>query len=76
MSISIRAGLVGLVAAATLVACGKKPEQALVEDAVARSGAKTARVIPHDGMVTMDYRGDRLNLQLDEAGTIIAATCG
>jgi putrescine transport system substrate-binding protein len=27
MSISIRAGLVGLVAAATLVACGKKPEQ-------------------------------------------------
>ena len=28
MSISIRAGLVGLVAVATLVACGKKPEQA------------------------------------------------
>ena len=28
MSITIRAGLVGLLAATTLVACGKKPEQA------------------------------------------------
>lgn len=55
---------------------GKKPEQALVDDAVRRSGAKAVRVIPHDGMVTMDYRGDRLNLQLDEAGRIVAATCG
>ena len=55
---------------------GKPPEQARVDDAVRRSGAKTVRVIPHDGMVTMDYRGDRLNLQLDEAGRIVAATCG
>lgn len=55
---------------------GKKPEQPVVDDAVSRSGAKTVRVIPHDGMVTMDYRGDRLNLQLDESGTITAATCG
>ena len=55
---------------------GKTPEQARVDDAVRRSGAKTVRVIPHDGMVTMDYRGDRLNLQLDEAGRIVAATCG
>ena len=55
---------------------GKKPEQALVDDAVRRSGAKAVRVIPHDGMVTMDYRGDRLNLQLDASGTIVTATCG
>jgi len=55
---------------------GKKPEQALVDDAVRRSGAKAVRVIPHDGMVTMDYRGDRLNLQLDEAGRIVSARCG
>jgi len=34
MSISIRAGLVGLIAAATLVACGKKPEPAASTDAV------------------------------------------
>jgi len=33
MSISIRAGLVGLIAAATLVACGKKPEPAASTDA-------------------------------------------
>lgn len=55
---------------------GKKPDQAVVEDAVRRSGAKAVRVIPHDGMMTMDYRGDRLNLQLDPAGKILTATCG
>jgi putrescine transport system substrate-binding protein len=33
MSMSIRAGLVGLLAASTLVACGKKPEQAASTEA-------------------------------------------
>lgn len=55
---------------------GKMPDESLVRDAVARSGAKTVRVIPHDGMVTMDYRGDRLNIQLDESGKITAVNCG
>ena len=55
---------------------GKMSDEALANDAMRRSGAKTVRVIPHDGMVTLEYRGDRLNLQLDEAGKIVAATCG
>jgi putrescine transport system substrate-binding protein len=42
MSISIRAGLVGLVAAATLVACGKKPEQAVATDAAPAPAAPAA----------------------------------
>jgi len=42
MSISIRAGLVGLVAAATLVACGKKPEQAVSTDAAQAPAAPAA----------------------------------
>jgi len=42
MSISIRAGLVGLVAAATLVACGKKPEQAASTDAAQAPAAPAA----------------------------------
>lgn len=55
---------------------GKKADEATVKAAVAASGAKAARVIKPDTMVTMDYRGDRLNIRLDDAGNIIAVTCG
>ncbi len=55
---------------------GQKAEEANVKAAVAASGAKTARVIKPDTMVTMDYRGDRLNIRVDDAGKIIAVTCG
>lgn len=55
---------------------GKKADEATVKAAVAASGAKAARVIKPDTMVTMDYRGDRLNIRLDDAGDIIAVTCG
>jgi hypothetical protein len=55
---------------------GRNANEAVVKEAVRASGAKTVRVIPHDGMVTMDYRGDRLNIQLDPQGKIVAITCG
>lgn len=55
---------------------GRSASEAVVKQAVAASGAKSVRVIPHDGMVTMDYRGDRLNIQLDQQGNIVAITCG
>ena len=55
---------------------GKKADEATVKAAVAASGAKAARVIKPDMMVTMDFRGDRLNIRLDDAGDIIAITCG
>ncbi len=55
---------------------GRSASEAVVKDAVRLSGAKAVRVIPHDGMVTMDYRGDRLNIQLDEHEKIVAITCG
>lgn len=55
---------------------GRNASEAVVKEAVRASGAKTARVIPHDGMVTMDYRGDRLNIQLDAQGKIVGITCG
>ena len=42
MSISIRAGLVGLVAATTLVACGKKPEQAAPAESAQAPAAPAA----------------------------------
>jgi len=55
---------------------GKAADEATVKAAQAATGAKTVRVIPHEGMVTMDYRGDRLNVQLDADGKIAAITCG
>ncbi len=55
---------------------GQKNDAATVASAVAASGAKTARVIEPDTMVTMDFRGDRLNIRVDDAGKIIAITCG
>jgi putrescine transport system substrate-binding protein len=42
MSISIRAGLVGLIAATALVACGKKPEQAATTDVAPAPAAPAA----------------------------------
>lgn len=54
---------------------GQKADEATVKAAVAASGAKTARVIEPDMMVTMDYRGDRVNIRVDDAGKIIAIDC-
>jgi len=34
------------------------------------------RVIPHDGMVTMDFRPDRINFELDEDERITVVRCG
>ena len=55
---------------------GRKAERSVVESAMKASGAKSVRVIEPDMMVTMDYRGDRLNISVDAAGKIIAVTCG
>ena len=35
-----------------------------------------ARVICHDCVVTLDYRADRLNVQLDPDGKVVSLRCG
>jgi hypothetical protein len=35
-----------------------------------------ARVICHDCVVTLDYRADRLNVQLDRDGNVASLRCG
>ena len=40
------------------------------------SGAKTLQWIEHGGVVTMDFRSDRVRVQLDAVGRIEAARCG
>jgi hypothetical protein len=41
-----------------------------------KAGARAVRVIRPGTAVTMDYRPDRLNVTLDEAGRVTALRCG
>ncbi|MFN3619536.1 I78 family peptidase inhibitor [Sphingorhabdus sp.] len=40
------------------------------------SGADVARLIHSGEAITMDYRTDRINLELDERGYLVRAYCG
>lgn len=55
---------------------GQKADRSVAAAAMKASGAKLARVIEPDMMVTMEFRGDRLNIRVDAAGKIIAIDCG
>lgn len=62
---SILAGLVG-----------KPFTPALEADARKQSGLKNVRVIRPGMAVTMDFRPDRLNIDLDEKGVVTGFRCG
>lgn len=54
-----------------------RPNSAEVSaDAQRRSGARTVRVIRPGDAVTMDYRQDRLNIELDADSKIVRFNCG
>ncbi|MCC2976030.1 peptidase inhibitor I78 [Sphingomonas sp. PL-96] len=55
---------------------GKHASEALVTDALKRSGARSSRSIGPDTMVTMDFKPDRLNIHTDAAGTVTHFRCG
>ena len=57
-------------------AVGKKVTEAEVEQARKDSGAETARTLKPDQMVTMEFNANRLNLDLDDSGTVTAVRCG
>lgn len=38
--------------------------------------SQVTRIIPHNGIVTMDYRHERLNITLDADGVIERVYCG
>lgn len=40
------------------------------------TGAAAVRWVPQGGMVTMDYRPDRLNIRLDKNGRVLSLDCG
>jgi hypothetical protein len=60
--------------ARTLV--GRKRSAGLGTEAQRLSGAASLRWIEPDSMVTMDYRADRLNIEVDSSGKVTALRCG
>lgn len=55
---------------------GQQPTVRVIEQARVRSGARMARVLRPGQMVTQEFDQQRLNLDLDASGKIIAARCG
>ncbi|WP_447555257.1 I78 family peptidase inhibitor [Vreelandella sp. EE22] len=57
-------------------AVGEQLTEARTRELQAESGARDVRVLTPDSMATMEYREDRLNIELDERGRISAFRCG
>lgn len=55
---------------------GKTANEDVVRQAVAAAGAKGVRVIEPGQAVTMDFRADRLNIEVDAQGVITTVRCG
>lgn len=57
-------------------AVGQAASQDVVDKAVSDSGSSTARVIKPGEAVTMDFREDRLNIEVDAGNMVTAVRCG
>lgn len=55
---------------------GRQHNEALGKEAMKRTGTNVLRVIRPGQPVTMDYRTDRLNIEIDERERVIRITCG
>ncbi|MCG8293742.1 MULTISPECIES: I78 family peptidase inhibitor [Pseudomonas] len=57
-------------------AVGKQASPELLDQARKASGSQMARVLtPHD-VITLEYRSERLNLNVDEKGVVTRVNCG
>lgn len=55
---------------------GKPASEELGNDAVKRSGSRTMRWLAPGMAVTMDFREDRLNIELDADRKVVGSRCG
>jgi Peptidase inhibitor I78 family len=69
-------GMMVCDAAAVQNLVGKPYTEAVGKDAQARSKSKSMRLIRPGMAVTMDFRNDRLNIEVDEKNAITAVRCG
>ncbi|MCO7515001.1 I78 family peptidase inhibitor [Pseudomonas guariconensis] len=57
-------------------AIGKQGTAELLEQARKASGSQLARILkPHD-VITLEYRSERLNLNVDDRGVVTRVNCG
>jgi hypothetical protein len=61
---------------AAVGAVGKSATPELVEQARRDAGAGIARTLRPGQVVTMEYRGDRLNLDVDDRNVVTGVRCG
>lgn len=54
----------------------KQPTPERIARARRQSGANTTRILHPGQIVTLEYRADRLNVNLNDQGTIDGFTCG
>ncbi|MFR0672114.1 I78 family peptidase inhibitor [Enterobacterales bacterium AW_CKDN230030176-1A_HGKHYDSX7] len=57
-------------------AMGKAASAVLLEQARKASGAQYARILKPDDLVTLEYRSERLNLNVDRQGRVTRVNCG
>ena len=57
-------------------ALGRTADAVLLTEAAQRAGAKTARVLRPNQVITMEFNAQRLNLEVDKANRVVAARCG
>lgn len=55
---------------------GKSAVAQVVEQARVAAGARMARVLHPGQMITKEFDGERLNLEVDARGVIVAVRCG
>ncbi len=55
---------------------GRVADAALENEARTRSGAKIARVLRPNQIVTMEFSAERLNLTVDQADRVTRVNCG
>lgn len=70
------AGSAGCDAAKVQHLIGTSADGDLAAKAVHLSGASSMRWLRPGQIVTMEYRADRLNMQLDDQNKVVAARCG
>lgn len=57
-------------------AVGQSSTATVLESARVRSGAQMARILRPGQMITKEFNAQRLNLEVDATGRIIAVRCG
>lgn len=57
-------------------AVGQMASSALLQQAQQRSGAQTARILRPGDIMTLEYRSERLNLNVDVQGVVARVNCG